>query len=141
MFLALVMIYREIPSGKTNETEITRENLVPSPVTLTAGTETGYDESFAEQETLYTDTVAVQCTENSAGLSTNFSENSAGGTVNINTADMKSLMTLKGIGEKKARNIIEYRAANGAFTSIDEIASVPGIGKKTAENVRDFITV
>lgn len=50
--------------------------------------------------------------------------------VNINTADETTLSTLKGIGAKKAQAIINYREKNGNFKSVDDLASVKGIGKK-----------
>lgn len=54
--------------------------------------------------------------------------------VNINTADLKTLQThLKGIGEKKAQAIIDYRTAKGGFKTIEEIQEVKGIGAKLFE--------
>ncbi|NLC28265.1 MAG: ComEA family DNA-binding protein, partial [Campylobacteraceae bacterium] len=50
--------------------------------------------------------------------------------VNINTANVEELATLKGIGEKKAQAIIEYREANGGFKTVDELSNVKGIGEK-----------
>lgn len=50
--------------------------------------------------------------------------------VNINSADTKALMTLKGVGEKKAAAIIAYREQNGAFKSVDDLAKVKGFGAK-----------
>ena len=61
--------------------------------------------------------------------------------VNINTASCEILQTLDGIGEKKARAIIDYRTEHGLFRSVDELAKVEGIGLKTLENIRDDITV
>lgn len=61
--------------------------------------------------------------------------------VNINTADATQLQTLSGIGEKKAADIIQYRETEGAFESVDDLTEVSGIGDKTLENLRDFVTV
>lgn len=61
--------------------------------------------------------------------------------ININTAPAGELVKLVGIGETKAAAIIKYRNEHGGFKSVDEIVNVSGIGKKTLENIRDFITV
>lgn len=61
--------------------------------------------------------------------------------ININTANSAQLQTLKGIGEVKAQAIIDYRNANGNFSSVDELINVSGIGEKTLENIRPYITV
>ena len=50
--------------------------------------------------------------------------------VNINTADLKQLIKLPGVGKKKAQAIIDYREANGDFTSLEDLAKVKGVGKK-----------
>ena len=56
--------------------------------------------------------------------------------VNINTASLKELMTLKSIGEVRANAIIEYREANGGFMVIEELLYVDGISEKIfAENL------
>ena len=61
--------------------------------------------------------------------------------ININTATEKELQTLTGIGEVKARAIIEYRMSIGRFKRVDELLNVTGIGDKTLEKIRVFITV
>ena len=61
--------------------------------------------------------------------------------VNINTAGVKELSTLTGIGEAKAQKIIDYREANGGFKSINEIMKVKGIGKATYEKFKANITI
>ena len=61
--------------------------------------------------------------------------------ININTADLNNLQTLNGIGESKAKAIIEYREKNGNFKTIEDIKNVPGIGDSTYENIKNNITV
>ena len=51
--------------------------------------------------------------------------------VNINTANEQELQTLKGIGEIKAKSIVEYREKNGQFKSVDDLQNVDDFGKKT----------
>lgn len=62
------------------------------------------------------------------------------GLVNINTATKEELMTLNGIGGVKADSIITYRQENGGFGSIDELMQISGIGEKTFEKIKQFIT-
>lgn len=55
-------------------------------------------------------------------------------TVNINTASAEELATLlKGVGEKRAQDIVDYRKANGEFQSAEELTNVKGIGTSTLE--------
>jgi competence protein ComEA len=61
--------------------------------------------------------------------------------VNINTATVAELVTLKGIGEKTANSIIEYRQTHGQFKTITELVQVKGIGEKTFAKFADQITV
>ena len=61
--------------------------------------------------------------------------------VNINTADEAALKSLKGIGEKRAKAIIEYRGKNGPFKTVDDLAKVKGIGDKQLGKLKDQITV
>lgn len=66
----------------------------------------------------------------------------AGDTVNINTADAATLeRVLHNVGATKAEAIVEYRKANGAFKSIEQLALVSGIGLKTVERNRERIVV
>ena len=61
--------------------------------------------------------------------------------ININTADIERLATLKGIGPALAQRIIEYREQNGSFKSVEEIMNVRGIGLKKFNAFKDKITV
>ena len=61
------------------------------------------------------------------------------GKVNINTATVEELKTLKGVGEKKAEAIIEYRKKNGSFKAKEDLMKVRGIGKKLFESFEERI--
>ncbi len=75
------------------------------------------------------------------GQKANGNQNTQQGLININTATEKELQTLSGIGEVKAKAIIEYRTSTGRFKSIDELCNVSGIGSKTLEKIKPFITI
>jgi competence protein ComEA len=61
--------------------------------------------------------------------------------ININTASAGELMNLKGIGEKKAKAIIEFRKTKGLFKQPEDLLKVPGIGPKTFEANKNRIVV
>lgn len=61
--------------------------------------------------------------------------------ININSATMKELQKISGIGEAKAKAIITYREKNGKFKSIADIMNVDGIGEKFFNQIKDYITV
>jgi competence protein ComEA len=61
--------------------------------------------------------------------------------VDINNADAETLASsIDGVGESKARAIVEYREANGPFARVDDLANVKGIGSKTVANNRANLT-
>ncbi len=61
--------------------------------------------------------------------------------ININSATYSELMLIKGVGDAKAKAIINYRKNNGYFYSIKEIKNVDGIGSKNYEVIKDYILV
>lgn len=61
--------------------------------------------------------------------------------VNINKASAEELTQLKGIGQKYAAKIVEYRDQNGPFASPEDLVKVPGIGQKVLEKNKDMIVV
>ena len=63
------------------------------------------------------------------------------GIVNLNTASKEQLMTLTGIGESRAEDIIRYRQESGGFQTIEEIMNVPGIKESAYLKIKDSITV
>ncbi len=63
------------------------------------------------------------------------------GLVNVNTATEAELDDLPGVGPVLAGRIVQWRADNGAFTSIEQLQDVDGIGPNTFEDLRDQVTV
>ncbi len=61
--------------------------------------------------------------------------------VDINDADVEELDELPEVGPSTAEGIIEYRRANGSFTSVEELEDVPGIGPETIKKIEPFATV
>jgi competence protein ComEA len=65
----------------------------------------------------------------------------ASGKVNLNTADAAALDTLPRVGPATAAQIIEWRESNGRFVVIEDLLKVPGIGEKTFDGLKDFVTI
>lgn len=63
------------------------------------------------------------------------------GTVNINTADVNELQRLPGVGPATAAKILEYRGQIGKFSNAEQLVDVKGIGPKTFEKMRPFISL
>ncbi|MCA1063473.1 helix-hairpin-helix domain-containing protein [Rossellomorea sp. AcN35-11] len=61
--------------------------------------------------------------------------------ININTASQEEFETLPGIGPAKASSFVQYREENGPFSSIDDIKNISGIGEKTFEKLKEYISV
>jgi competence protein ComEA len=61
--------------------------------------------------------------------------------IDINRAEAWLLMALPGIGEVRAKAIVEYRRQNGSFPHINELIKVEGIGTTTYERVKHLIAV
>ena len=93
-----------------------------------------------EVETIYVEKPCV-CEEvkNDACLTDN--NEKPNDKININTADINELKTLTGIGDAKAKAIIEYRTVKGKFKSIEDIKKVNGISESIFEKIKDNITV
>ena len=62
------------------------------------------------------------------------------GPLNINTATAEQLETLPNIGPARASAIISYRNSQGAFTSVDELTKISGIGSATVDQIRPLVT-
>ena len=77
----------------------------------------------------------------SSALSESSQDESAVFPVDLNTADAALLDSVPGIGEVIAGRIIEYRNSVGKFKTVDELLNIKGIGEKTLEEMRDYLTV
>ena len=86
--------------------------------------------------------VAAQVPSGSSAPAANTGKaGSDGSPVNINTATQAELETIAGVGPKTAQAIIAYREANGAFSRIEDLLLVKGIGPKKYDAVKGLITV
>lgn len=80
--------------------------------------------------------------ENVNGSSHNSSGNAvSSGKVSINNGTLEELMTLSGVGESKAKSIIEYREKNGKFENLEDLKKVSGIGDAAYEKIKNQITL
>ena len=109
------------------------------------------ERSIIESSTIESSTIESFSTE-SPTIESSTKESSATGSsssksekittkININTASVEELQTLKGIGPATAKSIILYREEYGAFSAIEEIMNVKRIGEKTFAKIKERITV
>ncbi len=61
--------------------------------------------------------------------------------ISINSGTLEELKTLKGIGEAKAQDIINYRETNGPFQTIEDLKNIPGIGENLFASIKEDITL
>lgn len=58
--------------------------------------------------------------------------------ISLNNASLEELINVPGLGEVKAKKIIEYRSQNNGFKSVDDLKNVSGIGDSTFEKIKDY---
>jgi len=101
---------------------------------------------YIEYECVCPDNINDSCITESDVVNTNKTEESKTENkdvmdtlVSINTGTKEELMTLPGIGESKANNIIKYREENGKFKNLEDIMNVSGIGESAYSKIKDYI--
>ena len=85
------------------------------------------------------DTVNTNGVKEKDGNKTNLSNIESNGKISINTGTIDELMSLDGVGESKAKSIIDYREQNGEFKNLEDLMNVSGIGEKAYSKIKDNI--
>ena len=114
------------------ERSIIESSTIESPIIETSTIES----SIIESSAIESSTVETSATGSSSSKSEKITTK-----ININTASVEELQTLKGIGPATAKSIILYREEYGAFSAIEEIMNVKRIGEKTFAKIKERITV
>ena len=141
----------EISGGLTNEADTSVINLsknVVDEMVIIIYTKDEINEmkkgstsiKYIEKECICPKLENDACIENSIDNVLDNNSSSTNGKISLNNASLDELMTLDGIGEKKAQAIIEYRKKH-SFKSIEEILEVDGIGTATYEKIKDRLTI
>lgn len=77
----------------------------------------------------------------SSNTSENANTNDTSGKINLNTASLEQLMEIPGIGEAKAKAILNYRETNGSFSAIEDVMQIEGIKEGVFSKMKDYIVV
>ena len=144
--------YRAVAGEERGEDSATGESGAESPEKETSTIENPTTESFStdsptiegfstESPTIESSTKESFTKESSATGSSSSKSEKITTKININTASVEELQTLKGIGPATAKSIILYREEYGAFSAIEEIMNVKRIGEKTFAKIKERITV
>ena len=137
VLLAVVILYHALSSPLRYEPAVEGEGVTTETVVSTTAVSLSVTASVPT-ESASSDPGPEPSTEAPVTASAGIDSS---GRVNLNTATIDDLMTLKGIGASKAQSIVDDRTENGPFSSVEDLTRVSGIGQKTLDNIRDQITV
>ena len=93
---------------------------------------------ISDEALVYVPTKEEATSQEAHSNASNIKENKK---VNLNKASLEELKQVKGLGAKRAQDIIDHRESNGKFKSVDELKKVSGIGAKTIEKLKEYVTV
>lgn len=102
-----------------------------------------FDQNFKEwkaKQQMYDQKLSMQHSSHSSVTKSSGMTDSSG-QIHLNQANIDELQKLKGIGEKKAQAIVEYRQKNGGFKNVDEFKNVKGIGPAIFEKNKTRLTL
>lgn len=134
--------YRAVAGEERGEDSATGESGAESPEKETSTIENPTIENpTIESTTIESFSTESFTKESSATGSSSLKSEKNTTKININTASVEELQTLKGIGPATAKSIILYREEYGAFSAIEEIMNVKRIGEKTFAKIKERITV
>jgi len=131
--------YKKLTEENTNEKETITYECVCPEYEITDCINNGSSEIITDNDELENNSTNVDSKDNQNEEEVKDTSNEIK-LININTASIEELMTLSGIGEAKAKSIIEYRNKT-KFYSIEDIKNVSGIGDSAFEKIKDSITV
>ena len=93
---------------------------------------------ISDEALVYVPTKEEATSQEAHSNASNIKENKK---VNLNKASLEELKQVKGLGAKRAQDIIDHRESNGKFKSVDDLKKVSGIGAKTIEKLKEYVTV
>ncbi len=104
-----------------------------------------FSAKIEDQQVLYIPAVGEELPEHLDQLASSEGKQSTADSepskININTASPSELQQIPGIGSVKAKEIFRFREENGSFQKVEDLQEISGIGEKTVEKLKNFVTI